>query len=104
MGNLKKTLNEIRNKIISWDYNSYQVEYALNVVNVNKLIRKKTKTTTSKPFTKNKLIKIINKTLDYFYKKVAKMYTLYVEKNNISNLQLIKEDLKNNKITIFDLC
>lgn len=95
LGQLKKTLFDIKKAVESWDYESYAVMQALNTLNINEKIKHKR----NKPLTKKKLITIINNTIDYFFKKTAKILALHIENIKSQNLNTIKENLKHNKIT-----
>ena len=95
LGAIKMVLTNIKNTVQSWDYNQYNVAHALNFINVNEKIRKRK----CKPFTKKRLVKIIEKTIDYFYRKIAKMFTLYIENKKMKKVNSLKNNIENGKIT-----
>lgn len=94
LGAIKMILTNIKNTVQSWDYNQYSVAHALNFINVNEKIRKRK----CKPFTKKRLVNIVEKTIDYFYRKIAKMFTLYVENKKMKKVNNLKNNIENDKI------
>lgn len=96
LGLLKKILFDIKTAIESWNYESYSVLYALNTININEKIRNNK----NKPYNKKKLVNIINNTIDYFFRKCAKLMSLHIENIKEKNLNNIKKDLNNNNIHI----
>ena len=93
---VRNKLLSYRETVLSWDFNSYPIFQAINTINVNNKIRKEG----NKPYNKKRLINIIDKALDYFHRKTAKMFTLYIEKNNITNYNKLKNNIKEGRIFI----
>ena len=95
LGKVKSILTDIKKSVQSWNYNSYVVAQALNIININKKI----KNINSKPFTKKRLVSIANKTIDYLYVKTVKMFALYIENEKFKKLKTLKTNFENGKIT-----
>ena len=95
LGMVNNILLNLKNTVQSWDYSNSNVVYALNFININEKLRSRK----NKPFNQKRLINIVNKTIDYFYRKIAKMLALHIEDKKNKNLKILKSNFENGKIT-----
>jgi hypothetical protein len=95
LGMVNNILLNLKNTVQSWDYSNSNVVYALNFININEKLRSRK----NKPFNQKRLINIVNKTIDYFYRKIAKMLALHIEDKKNKNMKILKSNFENGKIT-----
>jgi hypothetical protein len=95
LGMVNNILLNLKNTVQSSDYSNSNVVYALNFININEKLRSRK----NKPFNQKRLINIVNKTIDYVYRKIAKMLALHIEDKKNKNMKILKSNFENGKIT-----